>query len=143
MTVLSRGEIYYINFPLDKRFPNGKSKFVLVLQEGDYFKKYDTIEILLITSDKLYKPRERYATDVEIEVKTTLLEDKSWILCAQPYPIPKMFFDAKGVWCAGKLLPNKMDEVDEALYSGLCMGLQNELAKDIENETKNELDSVI
>ena len=56
-----KGEIYYITFPytLDTKYPNGKSKFVLVLQEGDYFRKYDTVEIMLITSDKQYKPREK------------------------------------------------------------------------------------
>ena len=65
---LQRGEIYYITFPytLDERYPNGKPKFVLVLQEGDYFRKFNTVEILLITSDKQYKPHAKYITDVEI-----------------------------------------------------------------------------
>ncbi len=133
---MRRGEIYYITFPytFDPKYPNGKSKFVLVLQEGDYFSKYNTVEILLITSDKQYKPREKYITDVEIPVGTTRLEEKSWILCAQPYPILKSLFDSKGVWCAGTLPTDKMDEVDEALYSGLCMGLQNELEQEDERE---------
>lgn len=126
---LHRGEIYFLKFPytLDDRYPNGKSKFVLVLQEGEYFKKYRTVEILLITSDKQYKPRENYVTDVEIEKGTTKLKEKSWVLCAQPYPIEKVLFEQDGVWCAGKLSPEKMDEIDEALYIGLCIGLQNEL----------------
>ena len=102
---LQRGEIYFITFPytLDERYPNGKPKFVLVLQEGDYFKKFRTVEILLITSDKQYKPREKYVTDVEIEKGTTKLKEKSWVLCAQPYPIEKTLFEQDGVWCAGKL----------------------------------------
>lgn len=127
---LSRGEIYYITFPytFDPKYPHGKSKFVLVLQEGEYFAKYDTVEILLITSDKQYKPREKYATDVEIPVGTTKLKEKSWVLCAQPYPIKKELFNAEGVWCAGTLPAEKMDEIDEALYIGLCMGLQHDLA---------------
>lgn len=127
---LSRGEIYYVTFPytLDPKYPNGKPKFVLVLQEGDYFSKFNTVEILLITSDKQYKPREKYCTDVEIPAGTTKLSSKSWILCAQPYPIEKSLFSADGVWCAGTLSPEKMDEVDEALYIGLCMGLQHDLA---------------
>lgn len=29
--------------------------------------KYNTVEIMLITSDKQYKPREKYATDVEMK----------------------------------------------------------------------------
>ena len=126
---LQRGEIYFITFPytLDERYPNGKPKFVLVLQEGDYFKKFRTVEILLITSDKQYKPREKYATDVEIEKGTTRLKEKSWGLCAQPYPIEKTLFEQDGVWCAGKLSPEKMDEIDEALFIGLCFGLQNEV----------------
>ena len=76
---LSRGEIYYITFPytLDPKYPDGKPKFVLVLQEGEYFSKYDTVEILLITSDKQYKPREKYATDVEIPLGSTKLREKS------------------------------------------------------------------
>ena len=132
MSQLFRGEIWFITFPFtfDKRFPNGKSKFVLVLQEGDYFKKYDTVEILLITSDKQYKPREKYETDVIIEEGTTKLKDKSWIICAQPYPVPKEYFEKSEVWLAGKLEPDKMDEVDDALYLGLCMGLQNELSSE-------------
>lgn len=136
MKTLQRGEVYYITFPytLDPRYPRGKNKFVLVLQEGEYFKKFNTVEILLITSDKKYKPREEYLTDVEIEVDTTKLTDKSWILCAQPYPIEKTLFEKEGVWCAGKLSPEKMDEVDVALYNGLCMGLQNELDGEDEEE---------
>ena len=127
---LKRGEIYYITFPytFDPNYPNGKSKFVLVLQEGDYFSKYNTVEILLITSDKQYKPREKYATDVEIPAGSTKLKEKSWVLCAQPYPIKKDLFDGRGVWCAGTLSSEKMDEIDEALYIGLCMGLQHDLA---------------
>lgn len=127
---LKRGEIYYITFPytLDPKYPNGKPKFVLVLQEGEYFAKYNTVEIMLITSDKQYKPREKYATDVEIEVGTTRLNEKSWVLCSQPYPVEKKLFEQEGVWCAGMLSPEKMDEIDEATYIGLCMGLQHELA---------------
>ena len=129
---LKRGEIYYITFPytLDTRYPEGKPKFVLVLQEGEYFKKFNTVEILLITSEKQYKPRENYPTDVLIEQGTTKLKEKSWILCAQPYPVEKVLFEQDGVWCAGKLPPEKMDEVDEALFIGLCMGLQNEINSD-------------
>ena len=126
---LKRGEIYYVKFPytLDERYPDGKSKFVLVLQEGSYFSKFNTVEILLITSDKQYKPREKYATDVEIERGTTKLKERSWVLCAQPYPLEKVLFEQSGVWCAGKLSAEKMDEIDEALFIGLCMGLQNEV----------------
>lgn len=124
-----RGEIYYIKFPytLDERYPNGKPKFVVILQEGNYFEKFNTVEILLITSDKQYKPREQYATDVPIEKGTTKLKEKSWVLCAQPYPVEKVLFEQEGVWCAGKLPAEKMDEIDEALFIGLCMGLQNEV----------------
>lgn len=127
---LKRGEIYYLTFPytMDPKYPNGKPKFVLVLQEGEYFSKYNTVEIMLITSDNQYKPREKYATDVVIEVGTTRLKEKSWVLCSQPYPIEKKLFEQEGVWCAGKLSPEKMDEIDEATYIGLCMGLQHELA---------------
>lgn len=137
---LKRGEIYYITFPytLDPKYPNGKPKFVLVLQEGEYFKKYDTVEIMLITSDDLYKPRMKYPTDVVIEPGTTKLKKKSWILCSQPYPIEKKLFEQDGVWCAGQLSTDKMDEVDEATYIGLCMGLQHELALEPADEFENE-----
>lgn len=137
---LLRGEIYYITFPytLDPNYPNGKPKFVLVLQEGAYFSKYDTVEILLITSDKQYKHRERYATDIEIPAGSTKLWEKSWVLCAQPYPIKRDLFDQNGVWCAGTLSPEKMDEIDEALYIGLCMGLQHDLAIEPADEATQE-----
>lgn len=125
MSVLSRGEIYFIKFPytFDPKYPNGKSKFVLILQEGEYFSEYDTVEVLLITSDEDSKD---FDTNVTIPKGTTSLRDESYIICAQPYPIRKSLFGEHGVWCAGKLLPEKMDEVDEAIYIGLCMGLQNE-----------------
>ena len=137
---LKRGEIYYLTFPytLDPKYPNGKPKFVLVLQEGEYFSKYDTVEIMLITSDKQYKPREKYATDVEIEVGTTKLKENSWVLCSQPYPIEKKLFEQSGVWCAGTLSVEKMDEIDEATYIGLCMGLQHELALEPADEEDEE-----
>ena len=126
---LKRGEIYYVTFPhtFDPKYPNGKPKFVLVLQEGEYFAKYDTVEILLITSDKQYKPRDKYATDIEIPAGSTKLREKSWVLCSQPYPIKKELFEKDGVWCAGTLSTDKLDEIDEALYIGLCMGLQHEI----------------
>ena len=106
----------------------------MVLQEGEYFKKYRTVEILLITSDKQYKQHGKYATDVEIEKGTTKLKEKSWVLCAQPYPIEKVLFEQDNVWCAGTLSSEKMDEIDEALFIGLCMGLQN----DVNNEPAAE-----
>ncbi|KAF6546285.1 MULTISPECIES: type II toxin-antitoxin system PemK/MazF family toxin [unclassified Bacillus (in: firmicutes)] len=125
MTILQRGEIYYINFPytFDPNYPNGKPKFVLVLQEGEYFKEYDTVTVLLITSDF---SAEYYDTNVTIELGTTSLKEKSYILCSQPYTIRKSLFRAKGVWSAGQLSPEIMDEVDEAIYLGLCMGQQHE-----------------
>ena len=126
---LRRGEIYYIKFPytLDEKYPNGKPKFVLILQEGEYFRKFQTVEILLITSDKQYKAHEKYVTDVVIEQGTTRLKEKSWVLCAQPYPLEKVLFEQEGVWCAGRLSAEKMDEIDEALFFGLCIGLQSKV----------------
>jgi mRNA-degrading endonuclease toxin of MazEF toxin-antitoxin module len=136
MTSLRRGEIYYITFPYtaDPRYPDGKSKFVLVLQEGDYFRNYDTTEILLVTKDKEgedCKERRKYPTDIFIPKNTTKLDRNSWITCAQPYPVKKSLFEASGCWCAGKLSASKMDEVDKALFLGLCMGIQRET--EIEN----------
>lgn len=125
---LKRGEIYYITFPytFDPKYPNGKSKFVLVLQEGKYFSKFDTVEILLITSDSDCN-NQKYITNVEVPYGTTKLSRPSWVLCAQPYPIMKSLFEQEGVWRAGTLSPEVLDEIDVALYEGLCMGLQHEL----------------
>ena len=72
--------------------------------------------------------REIIFRNVEIEAGTTKLNSKSWVLCSQPYPIEKKLFEQPGVWCAGMLSAEKMDEIDEATYIGLCMGLQHELA---------------
>ncbi len=133
---LKRGSIYFITFPhtFDPKYPEGKKKFVLVLQEGAYFAKYDTVEILLLTSDDAYRNNDQYVTNVEIPLGTTKLHKKSWVLCSQPYPIKKQLFEADGVWCAGSLSAEKMDEIDDALYDGLCMGLQHELSEVQEDE---------
>jgi mRNA-degrading endonuclease toxin of MazEF toxin-antitoxin module len=120
-----RGEIYYIHFPytFDVNFPRGKKKFVLVLQEGSIFREYDSVAVLLITSDEDSRD---YETNVTIEAGSTRLGRESYVICAQPYTILKSLFERDGVWCAGCLPPEKLDEVDAKLYIGLCMGLQNE-----------------
>lgn len=127
---LKRGEIYYITFPytFDPRYPNGKGKFVLVLQEGEYFSRFDTVEILLVTSNARCN-NQRYVTNVEIPQGETKLNKRSWVVCSQPYPVAKSLFEADGVWCAGTLKPDTLDDIDAALYEGLCMGLQHELAQ--------------
>lgn len=137
---LKRGEIYYIKFPYtaDPKFPDGKSKFVLVLQEGEYFKRYNMVEILLITSDQRHKNKPEYITNVLIEQGTTKLESESWAQCAQPYPVPKALFEQKDVWCAGCLSADKMDEIDAALYFGLSMGLQRQLTFDTDAAAVDE-----
>ena len=125
MMKFKRGEIYYINFPytFDVNFPKGKRKFVVILQEGAIFEQYDAVTVLLVTSDS---DCEQYDTNVAIEAGTTKLTQKSYVICAQPYTILKSVFDEPNVWCAGQLSANKLDEVDECLHIGLCMGLQNE-----------------
>lgn len=42
-------------------------------------------------------------------------------------------FEKQGVWCAGKLSKEVLDDVDTRLYIGLCMGSQDEV-KDGESE---------
>lgn len=128
----NRGEIYYIHFPytFDVNFPAGKKKFVVVLQEGSIFKDYDSVTVLLITSDPESKD---FETNVTIKSGTTRLTQESYIICAQPYTILKSLFQQEGVWCAGHLSPAVLDEVDERLYIGLSMGVHNERA-----ETNNE-----
>jgi len=130
MKNLERGQIYYITFPytFDEKYPNGKKKFVLILQEGEYFNKYDTVEVLLITSNE-DKNHDNYVTDVEIPLGTTRLDKQSWICCSQPYSIEKKLFNK--AWQIDKLSNGKMDEVDEALYIGLCLGIQNEEKEEI------------
>lgn len=120
-----RGQIYYIHFPytFDVNFPKGKKKFVVVLQEGSIFKEYDAVTVLLITSDPESKD---FETNVTIEKGTTKLDKESYIVCAQPYTILKSLFKNKGVWCAGKLSKEVLDNIDARLYIGLCMGLQDE-----------------
>ncbi|MDR1588785.1 MAG: type II toxin-antitoxin system PemK/MazF family toxin [Oscillospiraceae bacterium] len=120
-----RGEIYYVQFPytFDVNFPRGKKKFVVILQEGAIFRQYDSVAVLLVTSDEESKD---YETNVTIKVGDTRLARESYVVCAQPYTILKSLFAADGVWCAGQLSAEKLDEIDEKLYIGLCMGLQNE-----------------
>ena len=124
MIEFKRGEIYYINFPytFDVNYPKGKNKFVVILQEGAIFKSYDAVTVLLITSDEDCK---NFETNVTIEAGITKLNKESYIVCAQPYTVLKSLFEQNGVWCAGCLPDHKLDEVDECLYIGLCMGIQN------------------
>lgn len=97
------------------------------------FAMFDTVEILLITSDTNCQ-NEKYITNVEIPDGETKLSKRSWVLCSQPYPIKKELFHQKGVWCAGQLSPEILDEIDTAIYEGLCMGLQHELTHQSEDE---------
>ena len=129
-----RGQIYYVHFPytFDVNFPRGKKKFVVVLQEGSIFKNYDAVTVLLITSDPESKD---FDTNVTIDIGTTKLDKESYIICAQPYTILKSLFTRPGVWCAGKLSKEVLDDVDTRLYIGLCMGLQDET-----NDGEQELD---
>ncbi|MDE3838648.1 hypothetical protein C0966_04495 [Bacillus methanolicus] len=122
---LIRGEIYRIMFPytFDKNYPNGKLKYTLILQSGDYFKEYSTTVVLLITSNEEAKGLKHV---VEIEKGTTDLPETSYIDCSQPYTIKKNIFFDRRVLFMGTLSPEKMDEVDEKLYLGLCMGTQND-----------------
>lgn len=136
MIEFKRGEIYYINFPytFDVNYPKGKNKFVVILQEGAIFNAYDAVTVLLITSDEDSKD---FETNVTIEAGLTKLNKESYIICAQPYTILKSIFEQKNVWCAGCLPDYKLDEVDECLYIGLCMGLQNENKDQEESEDLN------
>lgn len=100
-----------------------RKKFVVILQEGAIFKNYDAVTVLLITSDPESKD---YETNVTIAEGTTKLTKESYVVCAQPYTILKSLFTQPGVWCAGKLSKQVLDEIDACLYTGLCMGLQDE-----------------
>ena len=122
---LKRGEIYFVHFPytFDINYPRGKKKFVVILQEGTIFKEYDSVAVLLITSDEDSKD---YETNVTIELGSTKLKKESYVICAQPYTILKSIFSSDDVWYAGQLSSDKLDEIDTKLYIGLCMGMQNE-----------------
>ena len=131
MREFKRGEIYYINFPytFDVNYPQGKPKFVVVLQEGAIFRDWDAVTVLLITSDT---DNDGSETAVKIELGTTRLNKESYILCYQPFTILKRLFNEPNVWCAGQLTPAVLDEVDIKLANGLCMGLQNEEIEDMQ-----------
>ncbi|WP_226677096.1 type II toxin-antitoxin system PemK/MazF family toxin [Rossellomorea aquimaris] len=122
---LERGQIYGIRFPytFDPRYPNGKFKYVLVLQGGEYFRGYSTTSVLLISSNVEGEDQDHV---VEIEKGSTDLPETSFIECSQPYTLLKSLFYGNSVRYKGHLDPGKMDEVDEALYIGLAMGQQHE-----------------
>ena len=96
---------------------------MLIIQEGSIFKEYDSVAVLMITSDEDSRD---YETNVIIELGSTKLSKESYVICAQPYTILKSVFKSSDVWCAGQLSKEKLNEIDEKLYIGLCMGLQNE-----------------
>lgn len=125
---VKRGEIYKIKFPytFDKKYPNGKLKYVLVIQSGEYFKNYSTTVVLVITSNDEAKGLSHV---VEIEKGTTDLPETSYIDCSQPFTVAKKLFYHPKVKFMGNLSPEKMTEVDEALYLSLCIG-QNKISED-------------
>ena len=108
---------------------------MVVLQEGAIFKDYDAVTVLLITSDPESKD---FDTNVTIELGTTKLDQESYIICAQPYTILKSLFEQNGVWCAGKLSKEVLDDVDTRLYMGLCMGIQDDVDELSENDSSEE-----
>jgi mRNA-degrading endonuclease toxin of MazEF toxin-antitoxin module len=112
-------------YTFDPNYPKGKHKFVLILQEGDYFKEHNTVTVLLSQSGGISNE-----TSIKIEVGTTQLDKPTWIDCTQAYTMEKSIFNEKRVWCAGQLSPEKMVEIDKALYKGLCMRLQEALEKE-------------
>ena len=118
---LKRGEIYQIIFPytFDKRYPNGKEKFVLILQEGEYFNKFSTVTILLLSTNGEAESLDYVVT---VEKGTTDLWKKSYVDCSQPYTILKELFVESKIKSFGRLTEEKMNEIDSALYIGLSMG---------------------
>ena len=66
------------------------------------------------------------------------LDKESYIICAQPYTILKSLFEQNGVWCAGKLSKEVLDDIDTRLYIGLCMGLQDEVVEESVEYTAEE-----
>lgn len=124
---LQRGEIYRVMFPytFDRRFPNGKLKYVVILQSGEYFSEYSTTVVLLITSNDEGSELDHV---VEIEKGSTSLPEISYIECSQPYTIKKEIFYDSRVKYMGCLTSDKLDEIDEATYLGLCMGQQEQKA---------------
>ena len=92
---IRRGEIYYITFPytFDSKFPNGKKKFVVVLQEGEEFSDRNTVAVLLTTSDPTEKD---YDMSVTIEKGTTKLDRVKRISCARsPIQLRRNFLSKK------------------------------------------------
>ena len=50
----------------------------------------------------------------------------------------KSLFKRQGVWCAGKLSKEVLDDVDTRLYMGLCMGLQDDIDELPESNSEEE-----
>lgn len=121
MTVVNRGEIYKILFPytFDPRYPQGKQKYAVILQGGSLFERHNTVVILLTTTNS-----EAAHLDyvVEIEKGTTRLPQTSYVDCSQLYTVQKKLFNNNGSRFMGVLSDSKLEEIDEAMYLGLCMG---------------------
>jgi mRNA-degrading endonuclease toxin of MazEF toxin-antitoxin module len=114
---LRRGDVYRIRFTQtsDPKQPHGKDKYVLVLQGGPYFEHYQTVSILLLTSEV---PSRSYPTDVLIPAGTIPgLAMDSVVTCGQVFTVPKS--DLEHQPFIGRVPENYIEQVDEALIVGL------------------------
>lgn len=114
---LRRGDIYKIRFRQtgDPQHPQGKDKYALVLQGGPYFEHYQTVSIVLLTSDV---PPRSYPTDVLIPAGTIPdLPMDSVVTCGQVFTLPKKDFEHQPF--IGRLPEQYMKQLDDALIVGL------------------------
>jgi len=119
---LKRGEIYRIVFPYisDERHKDKpQEKFVLILQGGARFDRHKKVAGLIITSKDYHSEDITVKLDVGIVQALPLV---SYVLCFQPHTFDKKLFEGRQP--CGQLPFEKMNEIDEKLYIGLCMGLE-------------------
>lgn len=89
------------------------------MQEGEYFNKFSTVTILLLSTNGEAESLDYVVT---VEKGTTDLWKKSYVDCSQPYTILKELFVESKIKSFGRLTEEKMNEIDSALYIGLSMG---------------------
>ncbi len=115
--VLVRGDVYWVAFPYV--FDRGRRppirKLALVLQEGPLFEPRQQTSVVILTTSH---PRRPYPYYTFVPASVTGMED-SWIDCSSIYTVERSVINRGSL--AFRIPNHIMEDVNDALYAGLCI----------------------
>lgn len=111
-TEIKRGDIVLVNLDPVIGSEQGKTRPAVIIQ-NDIGNKYSKTTIIAPITSKLYS--RSFSTNVEIDKSNSPIKEKSTILLNQIRVIDKIRITRN----YGKISPNKMKEINEAIISSL------------------------